>query len=64
MGRMQGNQNNLTENTIMDHHTDLNWISKEERIDMELYKRNILKRKIYRGGILAYRILMIGADVS
>lgn len=55
----------MTENTIMDHHTDLNWISKEERIDMELYKRNILKRKIYRGGgILAYRILMIGADVS
>ncbi len=47
---IKGLQNNFTENTIMDHHTDLSWISKEERKNMELYKRNILKRKIIRGG--------------
>lgn len=55
----------FTENTIMVHHTELSWASKEERRNMELYKRNIVKREIYRReGILQYRIIRTGANAS
>ncbi len=61
---IKGLQYNFTENTIMDYHTELSWISKEDWKNMELYKKNIVNRKIYQGVIFQYRIIITKADAS
>lgn len=46
----RGIQNHFTKNTVMNHHSELSWISDEERKNMEEYKTHIVHRKLYRGG--------------
>lgn len=43
--RMKWVQNNFTKNTVMRHHSELSWISQEEKRNMQNYIKNIQNRK-------------------
>ncbi len=48
----RGLENNYTQNTIMDHHSELSWISEEERKNMQDFNKYIKNRNYYRGGVI------------
>lgn len=46
----RGLQDNFTNNTIMDHHSELSWVSEEERKNMRDFNQYIGDRKLLPGG--------------
>lgn len=48
----RGLEKNFTQNTIMDHHSQLSWISEEERRNRMDFNKYMKNRNNYRGGVI------------